>query len=275
MKILHPKYNTYLSLNELDKFNTGLYYKILTEDDISKLTHYQKKFHDFQVKNQYEVEVKNESVYENLPFSLNSRPWLERQKDVKVIMSTINKRSGLNILEIGSYNCWLTNYLAKQGHHVINVDIFEHKHYGLGAKQFYSSNFISLQMYSEQFYRIQSKFDIIIFNRNWPYVKVDVSLIQKLKKMLNRNGTIFLTGLNFYKLAKQIKSSMEATKTSFEANYGLPFFYNDSKGYLDFVDYDFLLSNNFKFMPYNKIDYIKNLLNKKKIYGYATFKCTI
>lgn len=271
MKLLHPSKDKHLSLNELDEYYKDGYYKIIDEKNEQRLNYFLSSFEAY-AKNKG-LKIIGSDLYDNLPFSIHTKVWKERQKDIRIINHFIGNKLNLSVLDIGSWNGWLSNYLSKRGHEVIATNIFTDEINGLSAKKYYDSNYISLQLFADELFRIDHKFDIIIFNRNWPYIKNEEMAFMQAKKLLKKNGAIIFTGLPVYRNSGVIEKKLKLADEEFINTYGISLYYNATKGYLNNDDEIWFNKNNIQIKPYNKLKYfLKMIFPKKALLCYGIFK---
>ncbi|MBC3845574.1 methyltransferase domain-containing protein [Winogradskyella echinorum] len=255
MKILHPNNDQYCSLDELKNYYSNGYYSIISDDEKEKLNYFLNAFQDYRkTKN---LIITDNTLYKNLPFSIHTTEWKERQKDVKIIDATIGNKQNLEILDVGSWNGWLCNYLTKKGHNLTGINFFDDAFDGLKTNIHYNTKFTLLQMQADELYRIEKKFDLIIFNRNWAFFQNHDTVFNDAKKLLSTNGLIIFTGLAIYKNPTLIKQHFESKNLEFKKRYNIPLFYNQSKGFLDYKDKKWLKKSDIKLNPYNRL---KNIL---------------
>ncbi|RED44407.1 methyltransferase family protein [Winogradskyella eximia] len=262
MKILHPNKDEYCSLNELKSYYSDGFYSIISEDEKSKLNYFLNAFQDYRKSNNLIITDKN--LYKNLPFSIHTTEWIERQKDAKIIDSIIQNKQQLEILDVGSWNGWLCNYLSKKGHKLTGINFFNDEFDGLKTNVYYDTEFTLLQMHADQLYRIEKKFDLIIFNRNWAFFQNHEAILNDAIKMLSPNGKIIFTGLAFYKNSSLIKQQFELKNSEFKKRYNIPLFYSPSKGFLDFNDKIWFKKNDIKLNSYNLLKNAVKLFFPKK-----------
>lgn len=270
MKILHPNKDIYLSLDQLSGYYRNGYYKIIDEKDEDKINYFITCFEDYRSEKQ--KKITDTKLYDNLPFSIESPLWKARQKDIKIIEKIIGSQK-MRLLDIGSWNGWLCNYLSKRGHDVVGLGFFTDKFDGLGASQHYKTKFTSVQLVLDEIYRIKDQFDLIIFNRNWSYFKNQQSVFLDAKKLLSNNGTILFTGLTFHKDSSNIKEEIQKSDEEFKNKYNIPLFLNTVKGYLDESAHPFFEKNDIHLKSYNPIkSAIKSTLTKKPLVKYGVYK---
>lgn len=270
MKILHPNNKDFLPLSDLNKYYSNGIYSLIGKEELNKLNYFLKSFESFRELNK--LKIKNTKLYDDLPFSMHSSNWIERQKDIKLINKIIEGKTSLNILDVGAWNGWLSNYLAKKNHNLVALDLFIDIYDGLGANKHYKSKYTSIQVYPDEIFRIKEKFDLIIFNRNWAFFQNPQKVFDDAKQILSPKGSILFTGLAFYKNPIIIKKQLKEMDESFKKNYNIPILYKSSKGYLSFTDNLFFKQINISLFSYKPINnFIKSFFSKKPKVYYATY----
>ena len=266
LKILHPDKDEFLPLEDLQNYFVDNYYKIINAKEEKKLTYFLSCFEKFREDSNQKIT--NPSIYQNLPFSIKDKSWKARQEDVIIINKLINNRKELKILDIGSWNGWLSNYLTKKGHDLVAVNMFTDPTDGLQAHKNYKTKFISLQLLTDEIYRIQNMFDVIIFNRNWAYFENHEKVFNDAKKNLSKEGVIVFTGLTIYKNNKKIITQLNTITKAFKKKYDIPLLYTKSKGYLDKDDLLFLKKNTIKIKSRHILKNFLSLFLTKRFKSY-------
>lgn len=273
MKILHPDKEEYYSLKELKSYYSDGFYSIISKHEKGKLDHFLHAFQNYR--EETNTKITDTDYYKNLPFSMHTNAWKERQRDVKIIDNLISDKKELEILDVGSWNGWLCNYLTKKGHHLTGTGLFTDEYDGLKCKKHYNTEYTLLQIQMHQLFRIKKKFDVIIFNRNWAFNTDAEAVLNTAKKMLTKTGIIICTGLAFYKNTSVIKEQFKAKNKTFQERYHIPLFYNnDAKGFLDFEDKNMLHKKELQLqlLPYNRLkNKLKFFSPKKPLLFYGVY----
>ena len=271
MKILHPNIKKHIELDMFPaEYKDESVYKIISNELKPKLEYFLKSFEEYR-ENRKE-RMKNLNLYKNLPFSINDKSWRSKRKDVRIIKNLIKTRKNLNILDVGAWNGWLSNCLCADGHTVVATDIFTDEFDGLKAQKYYNNDFITLQILPSELWRIQAKFDLIIFNRNWAYLENQFEVFESSKSLLHSNGIIIMTGLTFYKKPSLIKKNIEAMDNFFRDKYGISILFFDTKGYLDNNDEKFLKNLQLKVLPYNKTKNFFRKISRYPLHKYCLYE---
>jgi 2-polyprenyl-3-methyl-5-hydroxy-6-metoxy-1,4-benzoquinol methylase len=262
MKILHPNNKESFSLDKLNNYLKDGIYEVIDAEERNKLNYFLTCFEEYRLSNN--LVIKDESLYKNLPFSLDTEEWKVRQKDILILEKKIKDKNQLNILDVSSWNGWLSNYLSEKGHKVSALNLFIDEYDGLKSKKKYDTTYLSFQINVEEIFRIKDKFDLIIFNRNWAFINNKQKVFNDAKKMLTANGEIVFTGLSFYNNPTHPKQELKLMNKKFKTKYKIPIVYNESKGYHDADDFSFFSKNNITLYSYQKLkNFIKLLFPKK------------
>jgi len=242
---------------------------LMKEDFQTQLYEWLESFHDFQ---KPELPA---SAFDHLPTSgipYNKNIWKARQQDISIISSFI--REDISVLDIGSWNGWLANYLTKQGCHVTAIDYFVHEENGLKAKNHYPQpNWTSIQMDLENIDLFEGNFDLIIVNRCISYFTNLEKFLNSITSLLSEKGKIIITGINYSKAEKEV-DGLTKSKQIFKEKYGKDLLFKNTKGYISAEDLKYIESKGFKLQKYPGLkNRIKPLLNKNVAY-YAYFSKT-
>jgi len=113
-----------------------------------------------------------------------------------IVLSFIDKylQPGMKVLDIGCGVGTISLYIAKKGNEVLGIDISEK---AINAAQksaevldIKNVSFKAIDFFNEDFYE---KYDFIIFNYVIEHLPDDESAIQKIYKLLEMNGILFLS----------------------------------------------------------------------------------
>ncbi|WP_158797176.1 bifunctional 2-polyprenyl-6-hydroxyphenol methylase/3-demethylubiquinol 3-O-methyltransferase UbiG [Pedobacter sp. L105] len=152
----------------------------------------------------------------------NEKEWKIRTQSSDRLVNHLQKqRKPLNILEVGSGNGWLSAKLAK----IENVKVTGLEPNNIETEQaqrvFKKSNlrFITGN-FSEQLFKDQPKFDVIIFAASLQYFPIFKEVIENAFALLNPNGYLHILDTNFYK-EDELQIAKERCVAYFNA-LGLP-----------------------------------------------------
>lgn len=192
-------------------------------------------------------------LYEYLPSRAESDDvdiWIKRQEDLDWIRKQVTGRSSLDVLDLGAWNCWLSNNLTKDGHRVIACDYFDDLYDGLGARVHYKNPaWWSLQIEVDRPELWDEQFDLIIFNHNFDYFGDAIAVVRGYMELLKPGGILLLMGCHFYVDETGVKKMVELHNREFKKASGLDIFVKPSKGYVTYEDRNVLSSMGFDFSP--------------------------
>lgn len=216
------------------------------------------------------------TVYPGLPESglrFDRGTWQLRVLDLQLIARTIGDRAGLEILDVGAWNGWLSHRLAARGNALTAVDVFTDPFDGLGAVRHYPVKFRAIQCDQERLDRLDGPYDLIVAQRCMGYM-VDIRRsIDQLRSLLAPQGSIVFTGLNIFRDPSRIREHFRRSAERFQQRYDRPFFFKPVKGYLDANDEATLRSCGVSLHPYPAL-WHKNLLARwmprRPLYLYGT-----
>jgi 2-polyprenyl-3-methyl-5-hydroxy-6-metoxy-1,4-benzoquinol methylase len=245
-------------------------YTITTDSFNDRLSEFLLKFSEIQLKEKhYQLPFE---LYENFPnvnISELASETFTRKQDLVIISDLLSKNlnNSKSVLEVSGWNNWLSNYLSKKGLMVFTVDIFDDDRNGLKSKKHYQCpiwNSIQTDVLQIEIYN--SKFDLIVFNHCLQFLTDPIQLIEKYKKLLNKNGVLVIIGSTFYKNTNSKVSEVFKTKIYFEEKYNFGIQFYESKGYFSYQDFKQFSKNSFNFISYKFSipGLLKKFLKKEK-----------
>ncbi len=191
------------------------------------------------------------SEYNLLPFpsASNHFIWRQRQEDLRIIQAILKNRSKSMVLEIGSWNGWLTRWITKWGHETLTIDYFLDEVDGLKAKNYHNCSWSSIQMDIEDVSIILNKFDVIILNRCIHFFSNPMKQIRILKSMLTSKGILIITGLEFFRNSYLKRKEIEKFfKKRFSEHFNV--YVRPTKAHFDFDDKKSLLEEKIQLKRY-------------------------
>lgn len=226
------------------------------------------------------LKIKDASAYNKLPHvpnNLGKAFWNAKAQDLMLTKEYLAGKSNLNILEVGAWNCWLTNHLCQMGHSVIAVDYFIDPYDGLGAIQHYSkADWNAIQMNLERLDLIDEKFDLIIVNRMVVYFE---DPFETLKKLINENlsekGEMLVTGVIMTTDKKITEERFNKEMEDFEKKEGFSLKIKEFYGAFTQIELNKVIQMGFNVHQYpkNVLAYLKQLIKpKRRSSVYFTFQ---
>jgi ubiquinone/menaquinone biosynthesis C-methylase UbiE len=140
-------------------------------------------------------------------------PWLEyRHKD------------GLDVLDIGAGNCWLSYRLALRGHRPIAVDLLTNSLDGLGAAHHYF-DFLPrpFDLFQAEMDRLPfdgAQFNLAVFNSSFHYSENYVQTLQETLRCLRRPGHVLIIDSPFYQTEESGQKMLQEKQLKFQSEYG-------------------------------------------------------
>ncbi len=204
----------------------------------------------------------SEQDWKLLPFGsfASDSSWKWRRESLSIITKIIKKKKFECVLEVGSWNGWLTKTLAQHSEIVIATDYFVCPFDGIANISSLAENIIPIQCNVDEL-KTDFKpkvFDLIVLNHNLSYMNNPAEYIQHLIPLLQPNGTIISLGNTFYKNPEN-KIVLNATfAKNFNDNYHRNVYIQPVKGYLDQNDKIILLDSNFKIGVASLIDFFSS-----------------
>ncbi|MCB0201620.1 MAG: methyltransferase domain-containing protein [Anaerolineae bacterium] len=168
------------------------------------------------------------------PAVQGNHEWRLRRYDLEVISQLLAGRSRQRILDFGAWNGWLSNRLAKQGHHVTAIDYFVDEFDGLRARKFHDSDWLAVQMNLEDLDVLDEQYDMLIVNRCVQFYTDPPAFAETVKPKIAPGGCAVLTGLAFLRDPSHRIAGLTALRRQYQ-DHGFDFF-KPMKGYLDFDD---------------------------------------
>lgn len=152
--------------------------------------------------------------------------WNIRRKTYDCFLTDFRQHAGsrpLMVADLGAGSCWLSHRLAKEGHHVLGVDINTDIHDGLGVL----NRFPSLK----NFHPIRAEFsflplpfgayDVMIFNSSLHYSNKPIELITRTLPFLKDGGILYVLDSPMYNRLESGASMISQKVESFKKNYGI------------------------------------------------------
>ena len=151
--------------------------------------------------------------------------------------------NGLDVLDVGAGNGWLSYRLAKRGHRPVAVDLLENDADGLGAALNYFAAgrpFPRFRAEMDCLPFMPAQFDIVIFNASLHYsVDYRRTLLESLRCLRN-GGHLIVADSPFYWKEESGQRMLEEKRALFEHRFGLRSDSIESREYLTPETLDYL-----------------------------------
>lgn len=244
------------NLNDIIQFpdqlqNKGSYWQYLASDFDVYLQNYLKTFE------QYRKELgitPTKEDWEQLPFGpyTSTSDWKWRRQSLAIFQNLTKDKAYDCALEIGSWNGWLTKFIAKKAKTVFAADYFLCPYDGISNIQTLAENIVAVQCNLDTIktdFKEQS-FDLIVLNHNLAYVNNPLDYIQQLIPLLKTDGMIISLGNTFYRNPTQKIQINKTSEQKFYNKYDINLYIQPIKGYLDWNDWNSLTNAHFKIKKY-------------------------
>ncbi|MBI4165874.1 MAG: class I SAM-dependent methyltransferase [Acidobacteria bacterium] len=131
---------------------------------------------------------------------------------------------GIDILDIGSGNCWLSYRLALRGHRPVAVDLLLNHQDGLGAAHHYLRHlprpFPRFQAEMNKLPFEDSQFDVAIFNASFHYSEGYLQTLRETLRCLRRPGHVMIVDSPHYEHDESGRRMVEEKHARFLEMYG-------------------------------------------------------
>ena len=228
-------------------YTNGIHSVLLPElgKDLDSLT---SAIEDFRARRN--EKILDSSRYARLPYvSENNHIWKNRQRDLEFLLkhySFENKR----VLEIGSWNSWLTHHLANAGAVVTAIGYFTDENDGLGARRHYpNANWTAIQMDCEDLSILEGTYDVVIFNWNLMNFNNPFQSIVNAKSILSESGLLVALGVLVCRKPEKIIKDFQLIEQEFQQTYKRSICLRPFKGYFSIDDFHQLEKNGFLTTP--------------------------
>ncbi|MBK8599167.1 MAG: methyltransferase domain-containing protein [Flavobacterium sp.] len=250
--------------------SSGSYWKYMTPAFEKHLLSYLPIFEKYRT--DIGIAPTTHSDWEQLPFGAfaNDASWKWRRQSLAILQHHLKQKKLESVLEIGSWNGWLTKYLAKRSEMVVAADYFTCPFDGIGNLKELASNIKPIQCNVETIkvdFKAQS-FDLIVLNHCLTYTESPCDFIQNLIPLLKDGGAIISLGNTFYRNPKRKILQNKTARENYLSAYHRELYIQPVKGYMDLDDFAYLKNNGFTMLHYPKM-WIQNFI--AKIYPYKPF----
>ena len=173
--------------------------------------------------------------YRALPYQdlsgKNSDQWRIRACTYRYFESNLLERSGLDILDIGAGNGWMSHRLTQRGDRPVAVDIFTDALDGLAAGRKIGT-FPAVEAEFDHLPFADGQFDLAVFNCSFHYSTDYRATLLEAGRCLKPSGSVVILDTPLYKLPGHGERMRAERHEYFRAKYGFP---SDSVASLEFL----------------------------------------
>lgn len=191
--------------------------------------------------------------FPNIDFLPFKNEILERKQDIKLLKThlPLDAMQHKSALELGGWNGWLPQLLAKYKLSTVSVGIFTDAKNGLGCRQFYpDAGWISVQADIEDTTIYNNRFDLIVFEHNLSFQNNPLELLKQYEALLNTNGFLVVLGVNVSADTQKKELEVKRYREDCFSKYGFNLDFYNSRGFFDKHFYEALLQRGYRFVSY-------------------------
>ena len=146
----------------------------------------------------------------------------------RIIMPKIDdgQGRGLDVLDLGAGNCWMSYRLALKEHRPVSVDLIDNVEDGLGAARHYLTRlpnpFARFQAEMDRLPFQDRQFDLAIFNASFHYSQDYHRTVGEVLRCLRRPGYLVIMDSPFYQREENGRQMVEEKRAAFTRRFGFP-----------------------------------------------------
>jgi len=173
--------------------------------------------------------------YRALPYrdlsGRNPEQWRIRACTYRYFESNLLDRTGLDVLDLGAGNGWMSYRLSQRGDRPVAVDIFTDPLDGLLASQ-RLGGFPAVEAEFDHLPFADGQFDLAVFNSSFHYSTNYQTTLREARRCLKPSGSIVILDTPLYKLREHGERMREERHSYFQSKYG---FRSDSVANLEYL----------------------------------------
>jgi ubiquinone/menaquinone biosynthesis C-methylase UbiE len=179
------------------------------------------------------------AYYRALPYEditgKNSAMWAMRARTWKYFERKLlpSFGCGLDILDLGAGNGWMSYRLSLHDHHAVAVDIFSDPRDGLAAARHYPTAFPAIEADFSRLPFAPASFDLAIFNASLHYSSDYVATLSEVRRCLRPGGSLVILETPVYRRREHGELMAAERHAQFEKQYG---FRSDALPSIEFLD---------------------------------------
>ena len=131
---------------------------------------------------------------------------------------------GLDVLDMGAGNCWMSYRLALRGHRPVAVDLLTNDQDGLGAARHYfnylSAPFPRFQAEMDRLPFDSAQFDLVVFNASLHYSEDYSRTLGEAIRCLRTSGQLLILDSPFYHREESGERMIEERREEYRRKYG-------------------------------------------------------
>lgn len=136
------------------------------------------------------------------------------------------RRQGLDVLDLGAGNCWMSYRLALRGHRPVAVDLICSADDGLGAARHYLAHLqeplVRFQAEMDRLPFRDLQFDLAIFNASFHYSEDYCRTLGEALRCVRRPGHLVIIDSPFYQHPESGEEMVKERRAAFARKFGFP-----------------------------------------------------
>jgi SAM-dependent methyltransferase len=250
-------------------------YEIMDDEFRDKIKLFEKQY--IPVKKSSTVDhIKDHELLPINPATYFPFEWKLRQEGLAIVQQEIANKGQLKILEVSTFNGWLTHHLHNMGHAVVSVDYFSDEVFGLKSKFIYRNNdWLAVQCNLEELTFFEPVFDVIIFNHAIQFFNNTNHIISQLKRLLKPGGQIIFLGLFFFMDSTKKQEQVESYSKEHFNNHGFNVFFAPTKGFLNKLDKQVFIDHSVSLQPYKccfRANLLARIIRKRAMVQFGVYR---
>ena len=161
----------------------------------------------------------------------NPEQWRIRGRTYRYFERHLLNAAGLDILDLGAGNGWMSYRLAQRGDRPVAVDIFTDPLDGLAAAREYGL-FPVVEAEFDHLPFADGQFDIVVFNSSFHYSTNYRATLVEARRCLKASGRVVVLDTPLYKVREHGERMRSERHSYFQSKYG---FASDSVASLEFL----------------------------------------
>jgi ubiquinone/menaquinone biosynthesis C-methylase UbiE len=218
-----------LSFQQLD----GIWKFLLPERE----SHYARFINDYEkIRHLEGRESQDSNYYRSLPFQdLSGRfsgDWRIRAVSYKMLERMITP--GMQVIDLGAGNGWLSNRLAAYGCDAYAVDLLINAEDGLGAWKHYVNKFTPIQAEFSRLPFVTGGSSLVVFNASFHYAEDYQEVLKEALRVIEPQGRVIIMDSPVYHHEESGEKMVNERKAAFLSQYGSASDSLQSKNYITY-----------------------------------------
>lgn len=164
----------------------------------------------------------------------NSAQWAIRGRSYRYFEKHVLGSRPLDILDLGSGNCWMSYRLALRNHRPVALDIFADPRDGLAATRHYPVSFPVVEAEFDRLPFPAARFDLVIYNSSLHYSTNYHGTLSEARRVLRPQGRVVIIDSPIYSERSHGERMRAERHKQFQKEYG---FRSDHVPSIEFFDY--------------------------------------